>query len=666
MPVGTTVGRHICVAATFVATALFLWAYIRQLGRPSSVDPTSGWWAWWDQGHYLRSALAWARGDLDPESHWYPVGYPLLGALSLRLFGFDPFFLTNLFSLVASLYLSVAIGVRLGIGPVWSAAAFLGGTLVLPLTATSWVVPWTSTPAAPLALGCILAAIAFAERPSAGNAFLCALCGGLLLAFRPGDALTVLLPELPLMAYALRNTGVEWRRAFVRALCGGLMGFGFVSSAVAALHIAIFGLAASPYMELQAAFGFEPRLLFLRWVTMVVDPRPFILDGQGIATATPWVIPGLAGMVLAILSQRGRRLQHLMVIAPTFLSLAAYLTYRDINPQSLWMFGLNHYFKFILIVLALYAALFVRALLSIKNIRPVAVAAVVTALAFCWRVELLPAAEGEPVLQTGRQFGTMLQPGFGDISDGYLVPADNMGLNDFHLRDHMWVAEHLLQNRFDFSVFPRGRGMLIVPLRLLPPGEAEILFAGRVTPLGLPPRHLRQRIVFGVPCWIDPRPCSRYQLVPRTSVAPGALLLFSDRAAPFLGNGFSAPEPWGRWTDGPTADVAFIFEGVIDSAGYELAVEAGGFIPPGQSATRVAVFAGAKHIADWNVGSEVSRLKAHLPASAIGQDGSVKLRFKIANARSPAEFNGDLRRLGLSFRTLQLNRLSGPQNESSK
>jgi hypothetical protein len=87
--------------------------------------------------------------------------------------------------------------------------------------------------------------------------------------------------------------------------------------------------------------------------------------------------------------------------------------------------------------------------------------------------------------------------------------------------------------------------MLITPLRLPPPGEARIKFAGRVTPLGLAPRHLRQWIVFGLPCWINPRPCSKYELVPRTSVTPGTLLQFSDRAAPFLGNGFSAAEPWG-------------------------------------------------------------------------------------------------------------------------
>jgi hypothetical protein len=114
----------------------------------------------------------------------------------------------------------------------------------------------------------------------------------------------------------------------------------------------------------------------------------------------------------------------------------------------------------------------------------------------------------------------------------------------------------------------------------------------------------------------------------------------------------------GRWTDGPTADIAFILGDGIDPSGYEMTVEAGGFVPPGQSALRVAVFADARHIVDWNVGSEVSRLSAYLPAYAIGQDGSVKLRFKIANPRSPAEvgISGDQRRLGLSFRTLRLNR----------
>ena len=87
---------------TLVATAaVYIWAHaVHGLGPRSSVPP-DGWWHWSDQGRYVRAALAWASGDLDPARHWYLPGYPLLGAAFAWLTPAQPFYLPDLAGLVA-------------------------------------------------------------------------------------------------------------------------------------------------------------------------------------------------------------------------------------------------------------------------------------------------------------------------------------------------------------------------------------------------------------------------------------------------------------------------------------------------------------------------------------------------------------------------------------
>src|SRR5688572_14219211 len=44
------------------------------------IAPNTGGENFWDQGQYLKSAAAFARGELSADQHWYPTGYALLVA----------------------------------------------------------------------------------------------------------------------------------------------------------------------------------------------------------------------------------------------------------------------------------------------------------------------------------------------------------------------------------------------------------------------------------------------------------------------------------------------------------------------------------------------------------------------------------------------------------
>ena len=73
------------VAFAAVVTAIHLFVYRLSTGSPLATSPPS-WHGYWDQSQYVRSAVAFAEGNLAASEHWYALGYPLLGVPFLRLF----------------------------------------------------------------------------------------------------------------------------------------------------------------------------------------------------------------------------------------------------------------------------------------------------------------------------------------------------------------------------------------------------------------------------------------------------------------------------------------------------------------------------------------------------------------------------------------------------
>ena len=128
--------------------------------RPTSAALSEGWWSFSDQGRYLTDTLAWAAGDLAAAKHHYLPGYPLLGVPFVRLTPANPFLLPDAACLLLSLWLTAGIAAELT--PRWRSARALGAlafllTAAIPATMEVWVMPWTTTPAAALTLGCLLA-----------------------------------------------------------------------------------------------------------------------------------------------------------------------------------------------------------------------------------------------------------------------------------------------------------------------------------------------------------------------------------------------------------------------------------------------------------------------------------------------------------------------------
>jgi hypothetical protein len=467
--------------------------------------PNFNWFSGEDQGHYLAAARAWSVGNLDPTAHYYLPGYALLAAGFARILSPQPFMLVDFACIIATFGLFVAICRRLAPDSPYAALlaclAFLIATLSVQQALIVWVVPWTTTPAAPLTLWTVLSALHFATRPAARPAFLAAFVAALIAWFRPADSAAVLGCLGMFMLWVVLNRRLalpEVTRYAVVAMCAVVL----VVAPLVAMHEWIFGPAIDPYLTRSANTGFEWRLIPIRWVTIVLDPRPLFPDGPGLIAVFPWIVPGIAGLLFSLL--RKPREAHALVAGAIAVSWLLYLSYRDLQVPALWVDSNYHYFKWTQPFLAFYALLWLRGLLR-RSSCAVAIlsAATVIAVLLPWRASLdIYHTSRTPIARAsdGRAILT-LPAGLARIDDAALLTTgvawDYFNGGDFDLE----IAGHRYSGVMALGYYSRSPGLMILPVRPLPPGPATVIIdrqlaLGQQETLSL----AHQRISYALPC----------------------------------------------------------------------------------------------------------------------------------------------------------------------
>ena len=456
-------------------------------------------WIGTDQHRYLEAAEAWASGNLDPIHHHYLPFYPMLGAAFFRLTPWQPFLLPDLACLLASLALFQRIARRLA--PLWPpAAAALCFTVAVLSGRTAlaiWIVPWSTTGSAPFQFLALLLALRFAERPNPARAALFGLSTAAIAGFRPSDAAILLATGSPYAAWALlrARTGA---RGWAGCLAAGLAGLALGAAPAALAHLAVFGLHAGPYVGGSASIGLEWRLLPMRWVMIVAGPRPLLPEGTGLAAALPWVAPGIAGLLLALLTA-GRRSPAIVFVAATLvLHWALYLAYRDLQPYGLWRYYNIHYFKWTFPFLVLWAAQLAAALARRASRRTALAACAAAALTLAWR-PVLQDRTPQPVQPEGRSL--TLPAGALRLGRALQLNLNASWSSLYFGGITLQAGGRTFQNTGDFKLFPTSYGALLLPLRPLPDGPAVLFWPPDVAPGPVPVLTTgRQAIVFGLPC----------------------------------------------------------------------------------------------------------------------------------------------------------------------
>ncbi len=645
-----------CLGTLLAVYGHYYWADVR---RPHAPGLSEGWWTFSDQGRYLTETLAWAAWDLDPAKHWYLPGYSLLALPFLTVTKSNPFLVPDAVSLLASLWLTAALAARLM--PGWPLAKTTGAlafllTAALPDVTDVWVTPWTTTPTAPLILGCLLALLRYRDQPGSWRAAgMAGLCAGGIGAFRPADSVLMLALMCGVVAASLAADRQARRSALPVIIAAGLGVAGPLALTVG-LYVLVNGFQMSSYLSLSSEIGFEWRLLPLQWVTIVLDPQPMLPDGQGLLPAFPFIATGLAGMAACLAAPPGRssRGAHAVVIAGAAGYGALYLCYRDLHPPGLWTFYNYHYFKWLLPVLMLYSVLLVMALPRWQA----------TAAALCLLAAVLPwraGVEVQPPYEPSAAVGRRLELPPLEIGTGVIAavngPADRVyngetnyyfGAND-GLRWYGGVGS--------LVAYPISGGMLVTPLRQVVPGAGHVLLdpAVSVEP-SFPPRLARLTLSYGLPCYLphwlgsDDDRCHSAGPIPPPERAMGQAIVFDAAASPLLVLGWDKSD-WGTgmWTVGYRAGLQFRLR-PTPVTGAVVVVKASAFMPAGSPPLDVALQAGGRIRAHWQIGvSSPQTLRAEVPLDAFGTDGLLRLEFLFKNPHRPSEWlnSMDGRLLGL-------------------
>jgi hypothetical protein len=666
----------VIAAAALLMTVLYLSAYRRHPFHPHIAGP-AGWWTWFDQERYFKAATAWSQGNLDPAAHWYLPGYPLMGAPFIRLLSVHAFVLPDLFCLLASMWLfsrlTGELAARLPHAPALGALLFMLVTTVSRLGLDIWVIPWSSTGATPFVYACLLGTVRFIREPRRPVfVFVSGFAAALVVAFRPTDVVPLVLTCAPGMAAALL---CQWRgwRPLAAATLAGATGCALAFCALAAAYLPIYGFRLSDYVVNSSVMGFDWGLVPLNWVTLMLDPRPLLSSGQGIIEAFPWMVAGLAAFPVFLILRlpRSDRLQHATVILATLLQILAYMAYRDMHQEGLFRYWNYHYFKWTYPIFALYGALLLHALIteSGRRLQISGLALAWLCILLPWRVRLQVTDMDPHALAVANPPSVDFESGLTSVRDGLLVAATGDWGTIYFGPQAMTIAGHAYAYFADFHTFPQSGGFLLMPLRPLPSGPAQlILKAGVVPDPAITPIHVRQEIRYGLPCWLplDLSECSPQDLIPPPPFPANGNLLFNGAEGPFLSGEWSEQnDVSGRWTTGNLANIRVRLP--IMAPTFALRISASAYVPSGSRPLDIRVLVNRHQVlAEQLSTGETVSLPATLSAATLDMKASQStiITIKVANPRAPRDYDpgsGDPRQLGLFVRAISLVPLSEPR-----
>ncbi len=328
--------------------ALYTLAYLRHPLFPghAPAELRQGWWSWGDQFEYWKSAAALAHGNLAPESHRYPLGYPALGALFVRVMPVHPFFFPDLALVLgaACLWWRLTLRWLSRIETLLLALAFVATHA--HLLADTVVIPWNTLATQCTLLGGIWVALTQAGRRAVLSL---AMLAGLTYLVRPIDAVGF----APLLVWATLRLPT-WRERSLAGIGGIVLVLLAVALAAIGNH-AIFGDWRSPYeANSWRSIGFfsYPALQKVYW--LLLDGRPFFGETEpGLLLRYPWLLLAVPGAFYFVRRDGAAAVAALLALG---LNWTLYFNYNDFLPSDIYRFTLVHYLVWGFLPLALLAA----------------------------------------------------------------------------------------------------------------------------------------------------------------------------------------------------------------------------------------------------------------------------------------------------------------------
>jgi hypothetical protein len=299
----------------------------------SPAELRTGWWTWADQFVYWNAAAELAQFQLTAANYHYALGYPLLGALFMKLMPAHVFFVPDLLLVLGAAavwwrlalrWLSRVQALVIGAGFVVAHHEVLGWTMV---------VPWNT-----LATQFTLLAgmwVMFATRGSR-TVWQLSVLAGVTYLVRPGDAACF----APMLVWSVLRLP-DWRGRF-RGAAGGIMVIGATILAVRFLNRAVFDTWTTPYEDMTwqgVGFFSYPVAGKLFWI--FVDGRPFFGETDpALFFRYPWLLLAVPAVLFAV---RAEGMTAVAALATLGLNWWLYLNYNDFFPSGIYRYNLIHY-----------------------------------------------------------------------------------------------------------------------------------------------------------------------------------------------------------------------------------------------------------------------------------------------------------------------------------
>ncbi len=307
---------------------------------------TRGWSLWSDQQRYLQSAQALSNFDFSPQSHWYPLGYSLMGAFFCKLLPAHPFLIPDIIFfllIISSLYLifrkflSEAESVLLVF-----LSIFLSRVIIERIAQ-----PWTTLPTH--ALTYIIIYLLIFEKYKEKNFVISSLLTGVIFLTRPGDILFV-FPIFVFSVLATKDRTLILRTSLRSCLC-------FAPFAIAGIlaNKFIYGTYwTTPYTVLTRNIGFGlDHILYKGYSIFVEAGSIYFLGSPMFFMRVPWLLFVVPGIFYMYRKMGIRIIGFCLSIVTCYLF---YLSYNDFNAANL-RWGTEHYLVWTFPLLALPAYL---------------------------------------------------------------------------------------------------------------------------------------------------------------------------------------------------------------------------------------------------------------------------------------------------------------------
>lgn len=334
----------------------FYWYLIEPSVPANDTNSYIGWWGWWDQGQYWKTAGDLAAGHLGQSQYWW--GYPLIGALLYKVMPAHPFFFPNYllgFAVVLFFYLMAVRFVTRIEALALMILLILGSR---DMMFSSLIVPWNTivTYAAVFSISYLLV-ISSASRRAV---FFCISLVGLSVLVRPTDT-PLLLTYLVSIFYFRFDF-----KTFVKISGLAVIVVLISATILGLLNFKAYGQIKPPYVDAANAVGMSLKGISFRLYQLYVDGalihgNSALLPGRNtpvLLVKLPLMVFSLAGAWLV-----WRRIGNiaLPMIGVCFGAIFFYASFNAAgNPPHFWSYTLYHYFWWTGVILSLFGYIFIR------------------------------------------------------------------------------------------------------------------------------------------------------------------------------------------------------------------------------------------------------------------------------------------------------------------